>query len=415
MDPDPRHGEWLLRLSLVEGVGPILGRRLIEAFGSPRGIFDAAPDELTRIRGIGAAKARIIFRGLHESRDALEREQARAAALGARIVALGTPGYPPMLARTPDAPLVLYARGALPAGENDYCVAVVGSRHCSAYGIEQAERFAAALGEAGLVIVSGGARGIDSAAHRAAIRVGARTVAVLGCGLAHCYPPENADLYARMIESGGCVLSELPMDSPPAAENFPARNRIIAGLSLGTLVIEAPTGSGALITARLAVDEYGREVMAVPGRVDSAASEGSNDLIRKGEAALVARPSDVVEILESIAHRQHMGPASARLAALPEDHAMADVEPEESARGGTVTSAPNRKTGAPAIAEAGLSETQRVIVRAIDGQALTVDAICRATGLEAGVVQAESTILEIRRVVVRDGGGRLGRRGLSGE
>ncbi len=410
MESDPRHGEWLLRLTLVEGVGPILGRRLIESFGSPRGVFDSAPGDLERIRGIGATKARTIFRGLHESRDALERELARAGALGVRIVALGEPGYPPLLARTPDAPLVLYARGALPAGENDYCVAVVGSRNCSAYGLEQAERFAAALGEAGLVIVSGGARGIDSAAHRAAIRVGARTAAVLGCGLAHCYPPENADLFAQMVERGGCVLSELPMDSPPSAENFPARNRIIAGLSLGTLVIEAPTGSGALITARLAVEEYGREVMAVPGRVDSAASEGSNDLIRKGEAALVARPSDVVEILESIAYRQYMGPASARAAARSDDHAVADVAPEKILGNRTAARVSNEAAAAAPIAEMGLSETQRVIVRAIEGEALTVDAICRVTGLEAGVVQAESTILEIRRVVVRDGGGRLGRR-----
>lgn len=394
MASDTRHRDWLLRLTLVEGVGPIIGRRLIEAFGSPAGAFDATPGDLETVRGIGATKARAIFRSLHESAELLEKELALAERSGVRIVALGDAGYPPLLAQIPDAPLVLYSRGEPPAQDADYAVAIVGSRRCTAYGVEQAERFASALGEAGLVIVSGGARGVDSAAHRASIRVGARTAAVLGCGLSHCYPPENAELFDQIVSAGGCILSELPLDTPPAPDNFPARNRIIAGMSLGCVVIEAPIGSGALITARQASEEYGREVFAVPGRVDSKASEGSNDLIRAGGAALITRPADVIELLESGARRQHEGTLPAWLEGVT--GRTPAIEVVGAGRG-----------AAPKLTEVSLTEPQRAIVAAIASEPLTIDALCRATGLDAGVILAETTLLEVRRVVHRDAAGRL--------
>lgn len=384
----------LLRLTLVDGVGPILGRRMIEAFGSAAAPFDATPAQLEAIRGIGPTKARSIFRALHESADLLEKELAAAARLGVTIHALGEPGYPALLAQIPDAPLVLYVRGTPPT-DTEFAVAIVGSRRCTPYGMEQAERFAAALGEAGLTIVSGGARGVDTAAHRAALRVRARTVAVVGCGLAHCYPPENAELFDQIAASGACVVSELPLDVRPSADNFPARNRIIAGMTLGTLVIEAPHGSGALITARQASEEYGREVFALPGRVDSPASEGSNDLIRTGGAALVTRPADVVELLEPAARRQHDGAMPAWLSAVTGRRAAADI----------VAPAPT----APELVEASLSEPQRAILAAIAAGPLTIDELCRATALDAGLLLSETTLLEVRRIVIRDAGGRLSR------
>ncbi len=380
----------LLRLTLAEGVGPILGRRLIEALGTPERVFEASRAELQSIDGIGEIKAEHIARSLRESAALLEPEVEFAERLGVRVIGLGSPDYPPLLAETPDSPLVLYVRGKIPASQEDYALAIVGSRRATAYGIEQAERFSAWLSQAGLVIVSGGAAGIDTAAHRGALRVNGRTVAVLGCGLAHCYPPENVELFDRITEPGGAIISELPLATAPGPENFPARNRIIAGMSLGVLVIEAPRRSGALITARQATEEYGREVMAVPGRIDSPASEGSNDLIKSGGAALVASPADVLDAIESAARHQFGGTHAARFA------------PPDGARGDRASNLP----GGPVAAS--LNETQRSILESLD-KPRTLEDICGKTGLEAGEVQAQTLLLEVRRLVVRSGG-RLERR-----
>jgi len=373
----------LLRLTMVPGVGPVLGRRLIEAFGSAEGVLGARASELMTVRGIADGRAEVIARGLADSSARADEERSIAESMGVRIVALGEPEYPAALAMLPDAPLVLYSRGGLPR-DADYCVGIVGSRKCTAYGVEQAERFASALGQAGLTVVSGGARGIDSAAHRACVRLNAPTVAVLGCGLSHCYPPENAGLFDEVVDRGGAIVSELPLRTAPAAENFPARNRIIAGLSLGVLVIEAPKGSGALITARLASESYGREVMAVPGRVDSVASAGSNELLRDGGAQLVTSPADVIAALEGAARHQHSGTFTERFAAPTTVRVRASAPAPEPKR----------------VSLSDLTDVQRRIVEAL-GEARTANDLCRATGLAPEVVQAEITVLEIRRVVSR--------------
>jgi DNA processing protein len=385
----------LLRLTLVNGVGPVLGRRLIGAFGSAEQVFGASPADLERIEGIGSTKARRIHASMLESESALEREVELAETHRARIIPLGDPDYPPLLAEAVDAPLVWYVRGAAPCPAGTFPVGIVGSRHCTAYGVEQAERFSMLLAQQGLVIVSGGARGVDSAAHRAALRVQGTTVVVMGCGLGNCYPPENAALFDDIASRGGTIVSELPILTGPSAENFPARNRIIAAMSLGVLVIEAPRGSGALITARVAIDDYNREVMAVPGRIDSRASEGSNDLIKSGEAAMATSPSDVIDLLESAARHQHEGTHEPRFAQLP---LSPGVEGERSSRGrGDLA-----REGGVLVMPPAMSEAQRAILEAVR-QPASINDICRATGLEPATIQAETTILEIRRVLVREG------------
>ena len=306
----------LLRLSFVPGLGPRRIGALLERFDSPVAVLAASKKELESIDGIGSITAAKAIAGFRESLSLAKHAAAQAADLGATIIGRGQPGYPILLNQIPDPPTVLYVRGTLaPASHDRYPVAMVGSRACSTYGIEQAERFAGVLASHGLTIVSGGARGIDSASHRGALRAKGRTIAVLGCGLAHCYPPENRDLFdAICADDNGAVISELPMDVAPDAKNFPGRNRIISGLALGVIVLEAARGSGALITARCAVEDQGREVFALPGRADSPASQGSNALIKDCQAALVTSPADVIEALETPARHHFMGTHEARYA-----------------------------------------------------------------------------------------------------
>jgi DNA processing protein len=379
----------LLRLRVAAGVGPVIARRLLQHFGSVSRAMDASVAELEAIERVGPALARKIKAGLRDSGAEAEKQMVAAERLGIRVIGIGEPGYPPLLGALPDAPLVLFCAGELERVEPTWRVGMVGSRKCTAYGIEQAERFSAALASSGLTVVSGGARGIDTAAHRAALRVSGRTVVVMGCGHGHTYPPENSDLFQSVVERGGAVISEFTPDTPPSQENFPARNRIISGLSLGVLVIEAPLRSGALITARIAVEEHSREVMALPGRVDSPASAGSLDLVRSGGAAMVTEPSHVLEALESAARLQHAGTH-------PSFFAGTDAGPPHGA--------PSVEPAAPmpSFDPTSLTETQRRIVDAL-AEPVAIEDIARATGLEPHRIRAELTMLELRRVLERRG------------
>lgn len=394
----------VLRLTMIEGLGPVLIRRAVEAFGSAEEALRRSEREWRAVKGIGAERAKRVREGLAESERLAQHEAALAQRLGVRIVVRGDAAYPPLLAQLPDAPALLYVRGGAGAEKDRHCAAIVGSRACTHYGVEQAERFAAMLAECGLTVVSGGARGIDTAAHRATVRAKGRTVVVSGCGLAHCYPPENAALFDEVVASGGAIVSELPLSTAPSAENFPARNRIISGMALGVVVIEASRKSGALITAKHAAEEQGREVMAVPGRIDSPSSEGSNMLIRDGGAALVTSPQEVVRILEAPARYLFEGVHEHRYGA-------PDAEPGS----GSEADAADGASGAVGAGRAaaslelkGLSESQLALVNALD-EARTIDDLVRITGASVPSLMADATALEIRRVVVRRGN-RLARR-----
>lgn len=280
-----------LRLHMTDGVGPVTFANLVDRFGSPEAALAADEQALMTVPGIGP----IIARRIVQSRDSVDLagELELIDKLGLTVLTTHDSRYPFALRHVPDPPAVLYVQGEL--RESDaVAVAIVGSRRCSRYGHEQAERFAHLLARAGITVVSGMARGIDAAAHAGALAGGGRTVAVLGCGLARNYPPEHDALRER-IAAGGAVVSELPLRTDPEAGNFPTRNRIIAALSLGTLVVEAAARSGSLITARMA-HEYGREVFAVPGRIDSPYSQGPHSLLRDG-AKLVQCLDDILDEL----------------------------------------------------------------------------------------------------------------------
>lgn len=350
----------MVRLNLTPNVGPVTFARLMERFGEPSRVFEASVRELMGVRGVGPNTASEIRSVTEEQVDA---ELAEAEKRNARIIAAGAPGYPKSLLNIPDPPLVLYVRGELKS-DDGLAVGMVGVRSASFYGRKQARRLAAGLATYGFTIVSGMARGIDTECHEGALTAGGRTVAVLGTGLSVIYPPENAELYMRIIESGA-VVSEFPMMFPAIPANFPRRNRIISGLSLGTVVVEAGERSGALITARHAL-EQNREVFAVPGAVDSPGSKGCHALLRDG-AHLIENPSDVVE---------QLGPLPAAV---------------ETERMGKVVRPHALK----------LNDREKGIYAELDSSPRTLDELAESTGLGIPQLNSALTILEMRKLVKR--------------
>jgi DNA processing protein len=279
-----------LALKFTSGLGNRLAARLAQAYGDPRAIFRASPTELSQ-HGILPLVAQNLGSGA--AFEAAAREMKLIAQSGCQLLTWADPGYPPLLREIYEPPVALYARGDLSLLSRP-CLAVVGARKPTPYGTAVSERLGSELAARGLVIVSGMARGVDSAAHRGALAAGGKTVAVLGCGVDQCYPSENRKLKAE-IEGKGLVLSEFPMGSFAAPQNFPIRNRVISGISLGVVVVEAAQYSGSLITARLAL-EQNREVFAVPGSITNHNSWGPNTLIKQG-AKLVQDWQDIVEEL----------------------------------------------------------------------------------------------------------------------
>ncbi|MCC6738480.1 MAG: DNA-protecting protein DprA [Planctomycetia bacterium] len=278
----------LVSINASERVGCVLLRRLLDRFRSLAGIAAAPEGALASVEGVGAAAAADLRRALADRVGARELEEARK--LGVRLIPFDDLGTPPGFRLLYDAPLVLYVRGTL-LPEDAVAVSLVGTREATPYGLHAAERLGRDLAEAGLTVVSGLARGIDTAAHRGALRAG-RTIAVLGSGVMRVYPEENEPL-ARRITARGCLLSEFPLRAEPNAVHFPRRNRLIAALGLGTVVVESGESSGALITSDWAV-EQGKEVFAVPGPITSPASAGCHNLIRQG-AKLAACADDILE------------------------------------------------------------------------------------------------------------------------
>jgi len=304
--------KYLNALNRIQLLGPARIELLVNRFGSAKGAWEAPEKKWSEIAGLQNIVARVM-----KQREAInpEKEWLRLKKLGFGILRLDSPGYPPLLKTISRPPPVLYTCGQWQE-DDQLAIAIVGSRRCTFYGREVAARLARELAGLGFTIVSGLALGIDTQAHRGALEVSGRTIAVLGCGLNVNYPPGNRSLQEQ-IASSGVVLTEFPLDATPLPQNFPQRNRIISGLSLGTIVVEAPEKSGALITANYALDQN-REVFAIPGNIGSPYSRGCHRLIKEG-ACLV---ESVTDILDELA----VGPVSRETAVRKAEPALSAVE-----------------------------------------------------------------------------------------
>lgn len=379
------NGRTYLTWALTDGVGPLTFSRLLIQLGDPEQALGASAATLQTVKGIGRDRADAIARG----RDSAEHEAEIEAAAqhGVRIICRADPDYPEGLKRIPDAPIVLYVKGEL-RPTDAVAVAIVGSRRCTIYGSEQARRFGELLAGAGFTVVSGLARGIDAFAHHGAADSGGRSIAVMGRGLTEVYPPENKALAERLVENGAW-LSELPMRAAVRAENFPGRNRIIAGMTLGTLVVEAAQRSGALITARLA-NEYNREVFAVPGRVQDPLSQGTNALIRDGAAKLVLCLEDILDELGEVGRAMRTGTDT-------QEHTPPGGPPEVRAQ-----------ATAPLFP---LSAAEQRVYDVIGYDEMLQDAAIRAAELPPGEVLAAMTALELKGLIRRLPGNLIARRG----
>lgn len=346
-------------LKFVEGIGNVSFRHIVDAIGSPRDAFHAAEGELAALVGKKAAQNIKNF-GEWEKAD---REVKLARASGVSVIKYTDPLYPKNLLNIYDFPPLLYVRGEV--RETDINVAVVGSRAASTYGRYVTDRLCRDLAFNGATIVSGLARGIDAAAHRGALAARGRTIAVLGCGIDVVYPGENRDLYAE-IPGSGAILTEFPFGTPPNAHNFPARNRIISGLSLGVVIIEATEKSGSLITARTALDQ-GREVFAVPGIIDAPGSKGTHMLLKQG-AKLVENVHDILEEIAPQISRPDVG----------------NIEENKDLRPETVTD------------YAALNGEEKALIGIISSNPLDVDTIISRSGRPAGETLGMLTDLELR-------------------
>jgi len=297
--------DWIA-LNMTPGVGPRVMARLLEHFGSAEAIFDAPRRDLAMLRLAPESIESIATREFYERADS-EIEKVRR--LGGEILVLDDGVYPALLRETYDPPVVLYLKGAWSDCLERPCVAIVGSRRCSTYGQNAALMLSRELAQRGVTIISGLARGIDAAAHRGALEAGGRTVAVMGTGLDQVYPRDHKKLTEQILKHNGALVTQFPLGTPPVSENFPYRNRVISGLSLGVVVVEAAENSGSLITARLAM-EQNREVFAVPGNITSRNSFGTNYLIKGAGAKLVQQWQDIASELPAEIAAQLLPPPS---------------------------------------------------------------------------------------------------------
>jgi DNA processing protein len=356
--------EAYIALNMVDGVGPIRVRALRDRFGEPQAVLAASKTELMQVEGVGEEVARSIT-SWREKVD-LDAEVQRIEKSGVRVVCRDDAEYPKNLREIYDPPLVLYVKGTL-TERDALAIAVVGSRRTTLYGQDMARKLAFQLARVGVTVVSGLARGIDTAAHNGALQAKGRTVAVIGCGIDVVYPAENKKLADEIVAKDGAVVTEFPFGVQPDRQNFPMRNRIISGWSLGVVVVEANLKSGALITANQA-GEQGRQVFAVPGRADSILSKGANKLIKDG-AKLT---EDVEDILNEF---EYLLPKTA-------------TEPVE-------TGLESRGTK-PALQ---LSETEEKVMAQVGNEEVAIDEIIRASGLTTACVSATLLALEMKRLV----------------
>ena len=310
--------EACVALNLIPNLGPVRVRKLLQAFGSPQAVLQAKRRDIERLDGFGLDLSTAISEW--ERQVDLGAELERIQEFGAKIFTQASPEYPRQLLELHNPPVVLYVWGTL-TQQDWQAIGVVGSRKTSHYGLECAKKLSYQLAYAGLTVVSGLARGIDTAAHQGALAAKGRTIAIIGSGFLELYPPENAGLAERIAESGA-VISEYPMGFPPSTQTFPYRNRIVAGWGRGLLVVEAGLKSGALITAEQAV-EAGRLVYAVPGQIDRPTSFGSNRLIQQG-AKLVTSAADILDDLSTLFPERKLPQTKA-------DPPLSGIPPEEAA------------------------------------------------------------------------------------
>ena len=344
-------------LNMLDEVGPVRVRRLLDAFGEPQAILQAGKAELMQVEGVGEEVSRSIL-NWREQAD-LDAELARIEKGGVRVVTRDETDYPKHLREIYDPPLVLYVKGSL-SEKDAVSIAIVGSRRTSLYGQEMARKLAYQLARVGVTVVSGLARGIDTQAHKGALQAKGRTVAVLGCGIDVVYPSENKKLAEEIVEKGGALVTEFPFGVQPDRQTFPMRNRIVSGWSLGVVVVEANLKSGALITAGFA-GEQGRHVFAVPGRADSPLSKGAKKLIKDG-AKLTEDVEDILGEFEYL---------------LPKTK-------EEKAVESDVLS---------------LSEHETKVLEAIGEDEIVMDEIIQRSGLTSACVSATLLALEMKRIV----------------
>ena len=344
-------------LSLIPGVGSVLFKRLLDQFKTPEAVFKASWKELLRVEGIGEKVAGEIRKGPSEKK--VERELRLVKEVEGTLLTLEDVLYPIRLKEIYDPPPLLYLRGELKK-EDDFALSIVGSRKTSPYGRWITEKMSQEIVRQGITIVSGMARGIDSVAHGGAISGGGRTLAVLGCGIDVIYPPENRNLFGQIIDHGA-VLSEFPMGSRPEGMHFPRRNRIISGLSMGVVVVQASAESGSLITAEYALDQ-GREVFAIPGNVGAEGSRGTNRLIKEG-AKLVESSEDILE--EIVPQWQKMKESSFKARS-----------PEQA-----------------------LPEEEKIVYRLLSDSPLHIDAIIRESPFDPGRVSSLLLNLELKGLI----------------
>ncbi|MBI5383522.1 MAG: DNA-protecting protein DprA [Verrucomicrobia bacterium] len=352
--------EALVALNMVEGIGPVRVRQLMEHFGDAPSVLRASRHQLMQVRGIGEDTADAVANW--EKTVNLAAELKCIADYGCRILTQQDEEYPELLRQIYDPPIVLYVKGSLAAKDKN-AVALVGSRQTTHYGIEVARKLGYQLAYVGVTVVSGGARGIDTASHQGALNAKGRTVTVFGCGINIIFPPENAELFER-IAASGAVLTQFPFNRPADKQSFPIRNRIVAGMTLGSVVVEASLSSGALITANFAT-EYGRQVFAVPGRIDSPRSKGCHELIKKG-AKLCEGAEDILSEFE------YLFPSSNR------------------------PPTPNETGVLPALT---LSENEQKVYDALSREERSIDEVIRHSGLPSSAVSVALLGLEMKRVI----------------
>jgi len=358
--------EYLMILNSIPDIGFVRMNNLINRFGGIKEIFEADQAELEEAEKIGPKVASAIIEC--DKDETLDGEMKLIDRYGVKVVSCFDEGYPANLKEIYNPPIVLYMKGELTA-EDKYSIAIVGSRRASRYGLQTAERLGCELASRGLTVVSGLARGIDACGHKGALKAKGRTIAVLGSGLANIYPPEHIKL-AEEIAKDGAAISEFPMNMEPYKDNFPRRNRIISGLCLGVIVVEAARNSGALITADFALEE-GRELFAVPGQARAATSAGTNMLIRQG-AKLVESADDVIEELDEVIKGHMKATAKMALGA------------------GKISKIPG-----------GLNESEAKILAVLKNAPISVDEITEETGLPPAETMNCLTRLELKSFIKR--------------